>query len=312
MSTLNFPINPTVGQTHIVGNKTYIWNGSAWIVSSTNNFTSGELIVSSSTNATSTITGALTVTGGAGIGGDLYVGGTIYGTVVGTIEGVANTATTITTVEQASINDHYLTFVDSNNATSTPENVYTTSSLIIKPSTGNVGLGITPESKLHVAGNAKITGITTVTDTTNASSTVTGALQVVGGVGIGGDVWIERRVNAESVRIADSVFDSTTISLSSNATSVIDVYSLLEFRAAKYFIQISDNGPPVEYQAQEITIIANTTTAFISEYGLVTTNGPSGLGTFDAIVDGTDVKLRFTPDFATNKTIKVLRTAMEI
>lgn len=312
MSTLNFPSSPSVGQTHTVGNKTYIWTGSAWIVYTTNNITSGEVSITSSTNSISTVTGALTVTGGAGIGGDLYVGGTIYGTISGNIEGIATTASTVVTVEQTSVNNHYLTFVDSNNPTPTSENLYTTNSFIVVPSTGNVGLGITPDSKLHVSGDVKITGITTVTNTTNATSTTTGALQVTGGVGIGGDVWIERRLNSESVKIADSVFDSTTISLSTNATSVIDTYSLLEFRAAKYFIQISDDGPPEEYQAQEITIIANTTTAFISEYGLVTTNGPSGLGSFDAIVDGTDVKLRFTPDFSTNKTVKVLRTAMSI
>ena len=44
---------------------------------------------------------------------------------------------------------------------------------------GNLGVGLTaPLSKLHVSGDARITGITTVSNTTAVSSTSTGALQV--------------------------------------------------------------------------------------------------------------------------------------
>ena len=55
----------------------------------------GQLIANSSTNATSTTTGALVVTGGAGIQKDLHVGGVIYGTFNGTVSGVATTATNL-------------------------------------------------------------------------------------------------------------------------------------------------------------------------------------------------------------------------
>lgn len=50
--------------------------------------------IQSSTNSTSTLTGALVVTGGAGIGRDLYVGGTIYGAHTG----VSTTATNATNI----------------------------------------------------------------------------------------------------------------------------------------------------------------------------------------------------------------------
>lgn len=47
---------------------------------------------------------------------------------------------------------HYLTFVDTNNAVSTSELLYTTSSFVINPGTGNAGLGTTPQYKLDVNG----------------------------------------------------------------------------------------------------------------------------------------------------------------
>lgn len=122
-----------------------------------NILTSGIVTTTNATNASSTITGALQVRGGAGIGGNLYVGGTIYGNVDATV----STATTIATIAQATSSTYYPTFVDSNNATSAYESVYTTSSFALNPSTGNVGVGTTPSStdRLRVAGRSNFTGL---------------------------------------------------------------------------------------------------------------------------------------------------------
>ena len=100
-----------------------------------------QLFVSGTNSATSTTTGALQVVGGVGIGGNLYVGGTIFG---GTLSGTASTATNadnIKTVLQTSSASHYLAFVDSNNSTAGYEALYTTSSLTINPSTGDIVVG---------------------------------------------------------------------------------------------------------------------------------------------------------------------------
>lgn len=100
-----------------------------------------QLFVSGTNSATSTTTGALQVVGGVGIGGNLYVGGTIFG---GTLSGTASTATNadnIKTVLQTSSASHYLAFVDSNNSTAAYEALYTTSSFIINPQSGTVGIG---------------------------------------------------------------------------------------------------------------------------------------------------------------------------
>ena len=57
------------------------------------------IVVTGTTNATSTITGAIQIAGGAGIGKDLWVGGTIYGSTAGggsgAVTGVITTATNL-------------------------------------------------------------------------------------------------------------------------------------------------------------------------------------------------------------------------
>lgn len=103
------------------------------------------------TQSTSTTTGALQVSGGAGIGGNLYVGGTIFGTVNASVNTATN-ANNIATVQRTTNAIHYLTFVSDNNATSAYEPVYTTSSFVINPANGNVGVGTaSPNQKLYVA-----------------------------------------------------------------------------------------------------------------------------------------------------------------
>lgn len=290
MSILNFPPNPIIGQRYTIGKNIWEWNGAAWIKIENldklfNLVTATNVFISSSTVSVSTTTGALVVTGGVGIGGDLYIGGNFYAGG----EAVLTTSSFAYSVAEGS--DIKITL-----SSSTGFLVFSnTSTLQTVTDRGNI-----TSNKIIITNNSQST------------STTTGALLVSGGVGIGGNAYIEGRVDCESVKIEDSVFDSTQVSLTMNSTAVIDTYSLNQYRAAKYFVQISEGtGPSAEFQAQEITVIAsNTGTADISVYGLVTTNGPDGLGEFDAIVDGTDVKLRFTPDFATQKTVRVLRIAM--
>ena len=125
-------------------------NGSSGGISTTGIVTS-----TNTTNASSTVTGALQIAGGVGIGRDLYVGGTIYGAAIsGAISSATNStnAANIATVAQTANAAYFPTFVDSNNAASANELVYTTSSFSINPSTGFVGIGTTsPGTTLDVA-----------------------------------------------------------------------------------------------------------------------------------------------------------------
>lgn len=130
------------------------------------------------TQSNSTSSGALQVLGGAGIAKNLYVGGDIN--VAGTISATLNgNAATVSTVRRTTDAEHFVTFVDSNNAAAGSESIYTTSTVKINPGTG----------KLLVS-TFEASGISTITNNTAATSTNSGAFQVVGGVGIGGDLYV--------------------------------------------------------------------------------------------------------------------------
>jgi hypothetical protein len=287
---LNFPPNPTPGDQWAVGSKLYEWNGDAWLVVSQSSAAS-TLIVTSSTNATSTNTGALQVVGGVGIGGDLWIGGTLYSnnapvlttsTLNASIFG--GTDITISTINTGSVT--YLRFDN----TSTLQTV--------------TGRGFTTTNKINV---------TNITESTN---TTTGAVTIAGGLGVG------KRVNCESLRIADSIFDSTLITVNDTTPTLIDSFASADFRSAKYFIQISSGGganhtaSTATFQAVELILITdNVGTVYSTEYGLVSTGGVGSGGSLGAftsdlsIIDNT-ARLYFTASAATNKTIKVLRTGM--
>jgi hypothetical protein len=291
MVSLNFPPNPNPGDKWTVGTKTYRWSGSAWLVATQNNITSSIIVITSTTNATSTITGALIVAGGVGLGGDLYIGGTIYAGSVPVL--------TTSSLGGSVFGGNDITITSTGTSSTTYLRFDNTSTLQTVTNRG------------HTTTNALFFSNTTESTTTN-----TGALVVAGGIGVG------KRVNCESLRIQDSVFDSTMVEVNTTASTVIDSYLLTDFRAAKYFVQIASGGgadhtaTTATFQAVELLLVAdNTGAVYATEYGLVVTGGVGvggALGTFQAdlsVIDHT-VRLYFNPTAATNKTIKVLRTGM--
>lgn len=77
-----FPPSPYVGETYVVGARTWVWNGVGWQivsgVTSVNPFIVKSALITNSTASTNTTTGALQVIGGVGIGGEIHAGGDIY------------------------------------------------------------------------------------------------------------------------------------------------------------------------------------------------------------------------------------------
>lgn len=70
-------------------------------------------------------------------------------------------ASTIATTAEVTSTTHYLTFVNSNNSSASYESLYTTSSLVVNPGTGNVGIGTaSPSQTLDIVGNIKWSGST--------------------------------------------------------------------------------------------------------------------------------------------------------
>jgi hypothetical protein len=128
----------------------------------------------------------------------------------------------VNTVATATNASHFLTFVNSNNSTATPENLYTTSSFVVNPANGFVGLNVaSPTTLLDIGGGVKVSGITTVTNITSATSTQSGALQVAGGLGLGGSLYLNGYLQ---VGFASTTSYSTGTNGEIRATNEITAY----------------------------------------------------------------------------------------
>ena len=340
---LGFPTNPNPGDTYTIGNTTYVWNGSAWIISGSQSNVTGNIAtftgivtITTTTQSTSTDTGGLVVFGGVGIGGNLNIGGSLN--VIGSILGVG----TGTAISLSTGTFETLFVTSSTNAFSTQSGalqvvggvgvggdmwiggvLYAAGGTVLTTATFQAQLNQGDDIRLDVvtATNVVIINNTstlqsvttrgstttralTVLNTTQSTSTVTGAVVISGGLGVG------KRINAESLRIADAVFDSTQTLVNTTSSTVIDTFDITDFRSAKYLIQIDEGtGAGADFELIEILLVGdNNGTVWATEYGVVTSNGY--LGDFNAEFTGTTVSLYFTAYAATNKTVKVLRTGM--
>ena len=251
----------------------------------TNNIlTAPNITASSNTTATSISSGALVVGGGVGISGDLWVGGKLY------ISGAPalTTATLSTTIAGGTD----ITLQSSNSGTIT---INDTATLQTVTNRGNT-----------------TTNTVTFLNTTNSVSTTTGAVVIAGGLGVGGGI------NSQNLQIAHAIMDSTQTTVNNTATIVVDTYSINQFRSAKYLIQI-DDGDDVSrptlanFEVIEILLLVdNSANVYATEYAVLTSAGGE-LGDFAADCDiAGNIKLYFTAYTASNKVLRVFRTALQV
>lgn len=339
MSILNFPTNPAPGTNYTLGNVTYVWSGSAWLRSNSGNQTfntvtaTNTITVGTGTNVTVVSGGTITINGvnvvtTASVLNALQAGTDIS---INTSTGVAvisNTSTLQSVTNRGNSTTNAILIFNTASSIST-----TTGALTVA---GGVGIGgsLWVNSSIYSAGAQVLTTasfrdvstLQSVTDlgntTTNAiiinnlvnsTSTTTGALVVTGGVGIGGDVRVGGDLYTTNLEIADTIFDSTAVLVNTTGTVVVDSYSANEFRSAKYLIQIDEGSDgTANFEVLEILLlIDNIGTVYATEYGLVTSSGELGEFAADVGVDNR-VRLYFTAYDTTDKTIKVLRTAMTV
>jgi len=164
--------------------------------------TINNLTITTSTQATSTTTGALIVTGGAGIGGSMYVASTSY------IAG----AQIITT---ATIGNYAAASGGGTGTTST----FVISNITQSSNTFSGALQVWGGA--GVGGNMYIGGNTVIQSTTNSTSTNTGALVVRGGVGLSGNLYISGSIVdvTAGVIIGGQTTGTTSTFLISNTTT---------------------------------------------------------------------------------------------
>jgi hypothetical protein len=246
--------------------------------------------VANTTNATSTVSGALVVSGGAAIGGDLWLGGTLYSgglpviTTSSLIESIAAGPDILVTATQGLLTGTIAIIISN---TSTLQTV--------------TGRGSTTTNQVTFGNTVH------VTDTTESVSSSTGAVIISGGLGVA------KRINSESLQIADTIMDSGMVLVNTTGTIVVDAYSVDLYRSAKYLIQITEGtGVGASFETIEILLLVdNNQTVFATEYAVLSSNGD--LGEFAADVQGDNmVRLYFTAFQATDKILKIFRTGMTV
>jgi Phage tail fibre repeat len=91
-----------------------------------------------------------------------------------------------------------------------------------------------------------------------------------------------------------------------SANQVLDIFSTTEYRSVKYQIQVTSS---TDYQISEVILIHNGTNSYLTEYGLVTTNGT--LMSYDTEIVSGNTRLLMSPINNVNN-IKIVKTLIEV
>jgi hypothetical protein len=171
-------------------------------------------------------------------------------------------------------------------------------------STGISGLGANVATFLATPSSANL--ISAVTDETGTGALVFATSPTLVtptlGAATATSVTASGAITANSYNVGTDVGISTTrTTVATTAATTIDSFATASFRSARIQVQITQGS---NYQAGDILIIHNGTTADIVEYGSIATN--DYLGSFSATVSGGNCLLRVSMNSATSATIKVL------
>jgi len=239
-----------------------------------------QVVITGQTNATSTATGSLIVDGGVGIAKDVWIGGQLY----------LNNHQVLTTAS-------FFSVVDSG-----PDILITAT--VTTPSVLTISNISTLES---VTQRGSVTDqVVYFTNPTQSTGTSTGAFIVSSGAAVQGNFSV-----GGALQFAASNITSSQIVINTTATTVIDIYNSLQYRSAKYLIQVeSGGGYNAKFETIEILLLVDSLgTVYSTEYAILSTNGE--LGEFSADVEGdNNVRLYFTPFNLATTTIKILRITM--
>lgn len=242
-----------------------------------NSFVNGTSLYSSGPiSAVGTITGASLVSNGSVSGTSLYASGTIN---------TGGNATFANVTSNGFVNG---ASVYSSGAMSA---VGTITANRLQSNTAVVGDTIQGSTSMLTGTFVANTSVTTATLTASGTATVN---RVVSNTTVQGNAFI---------------MNGNVSSTSTTGALTLDSFATASYRTAHYLVQVTDNTNS-QYHSTQIMLIHNGTTVFQSEYNIIYSNAI--LGTFDSTIAAGTVQLQFTPSSATNKTVKVLRTAIEV
>lgn len=288
-------------------------------VTSRGNTTNNIIILGNSAEASSTATGVLQVVGGVGIGGSLYATD-IY----------SNGAQVITTSTLNSaffenpeittglyVNSNPLDPLNSSTITLSSSAPVGYSALTIQ-NTGTLGRSYTVEvgGNNHALTNGESVNEGNLTIYDNVDSEYRMVITKAGNMLVGGttDSGQTLQVSGDisstgSVIINTSLLETRITLVNTDSTTVVDSFEAEMYRTSKSLIQIQDG---IDFQLSEIVLLHDTLgQVYKSEYGIISTSGEIGTFTADLQLDGI-VRLYFTANNASDKVIKIVKTAIAI
>jgi len=117
-------------------------------------------------------------------------------------------------------------------------------------------------------------------------------------------------ISNNGIQLQDgSILNSKSTSTTGLTSQAVDTFSTTTFRSADYTVSIKDNNAN-GYQISKLLVIHNGTSAYVTEYGIMTTN--ASLGTFSSDISGGNVRLLLTPALSTSLTLKIARTSLVV
>lgn len=263
-------------------NSNFTFNGTA--------LSAPEIAVTNTTSATSTTTGALRVEGGVGIRGDLYVGGRIFlgGVGLDTISGTTGTFFDVVSTGTITANNVVAAIVTATSYLHASSSTNNIASYGRNLSRNNEAFGVS--GAVHTLGNVAVGGV------------------LYAGMNDNGDIAGQnpRNKTINGVFVANNMLAGGTYdNITTTSTQTIDSFSTSTYTSAKYMVQVTDAG---RVHSQEIMLIHNGINVYMTQYGIITTDGQ--LGAFSSIITGSNVLLYFTPSTATNMIINVVRNSI--
>lgn len=214
---------------------------------------------------------------------------------------VANTANTNSfyywlnrTNEIAHALSNYVITTDSNNTTGNAYVNGTFSASILTANTELRGGNTTTSNTLTISTNVNVTG----TQLTVGSNVVVNASQIFVGNSTSNVV-----INSSSISISQQAIFSLNVEMSNTDSQVIDYFDKTVYRTAEYVVSLRNNAANA-HQASKLLLIHNSGDAFVTEYGVISTN--TSLGSFSANANATHCRLLFTPT-AANTQLKGVR-----
>ena len=167
----------------------------------------------------------------------------------------------------------------------------------------NISLGGYSVSTATDFNGGTITDPLYVNNATASISTITGALVVAGGAGISGNLNV-----GGTVTVGQPIISNPAAAAVGTSITVLDSFDMTKYRAAKYFVSVS-NGSTLQYQATEILLIQDGTNSAIEQTSVFATT--DNIITFTSIIIGGFVYLRGIGTSA-NNTVKVQATYITV